>query len=136
MCETNLEYSMVVRNKQLFLCSNVHSILTSYVTFGESWKALHGLAPVYIYDCLLPPHMIYFNYKALLSSVLGTSMLQPQGLCTCCPCSSSNYLHGTLLFSFLFPSDVIFLEKFSLAMLGGIMIETQLYILTLLNVSL
>lgn len=44
-------------------------------------------------------------------------MLQPQGLCTCCLCSSSRYLHGTLLFSFQFPSNVTFLERPSLAML-------------------
>lgn len=131
---------MVVRNEQLLLCTNPYSILTHYVTFGKTYKALHDLPRDYGYNlisCLIPPHKICCDYKALLAYLLfGTGMLRPQGLCTCCFCSFSIYLHGKLLFSFQFHSNVTFLEQLSLAMLGGIMIETQLYIFTLLGVSL
>lgn len=58
---------MMVRNKQLFLCSNPSSTLTSSVTFGKTYKALQDMAPDYnSMSCLIPSCSPYFNHKALL----------------------------------------------------------------------
>lgn len=73
---------MVVRNEQLFLCTNPYSILTHYVTFGKTYKALHDLPRDYGYDlmsCLIPPHKICCDYKALLAYLcLGQACSDPR----------------------------------------------------------
>lgn len=123
------QYSIAIRNVQFFSCSNPNSVLTMWplerptgLTWSGLWLWLNVLPYSPLHN-LLPPQSLP------CPSMVRTSVLWFHRLCTCCLCSSSRYLHVTLLFSFQFSSDSTFLENPSLAMLGGMVVsESQLSI--------